>query len=133
MSILSGIFGRRVRLPRDHVTRVPRAAKRKAADALARMTQAIDDLGAMPGIADIASEKRVPRGFYDKVDEFVDAYAEYERVASERFDRVTVSGLYEISWWVLGYGDQAEVIKPVKLRRLIAGRVANMAETYRQP
>lgn len=44
---------------------------------------------------------------------------------------VTVSGLYEISWWILGYGDQAEVLKPAKLRRLVAGRVANMAETYR--
>ncbi|MEK6234355.1 MAG: transcriptional regulator [Planctomycetales bacterium] len=44
--------------------------------------------------------------------------------------RVTVSGLGEISWWILGYGDQAEVIHPPELRQRIAERIARMAETY---
>ncbi len=44
--------------------------------------------------------------------------------------RVTVSGLNEISWWILGYGDQAEVIAPPRLRKLIAGRAARMAAKY---
>jgi proteasome accessory factor B len=44
--------------------------------------------------------------------------------------RVRVSGLKEISWWILGYGDQAEVIQPVRLRRLVAERARNMAEIY---
>lgn len=44
--------------------------------------------------------------------------------------RVQVSGLSEIAWWILGYGDQAEVLKPVKLRRLVARRAANMHATY---
>jgi predicted DNA-binding transcriptional regulator YafY len=44
--------------------------------------------------------------------------------------QVTVSGLNEISWWILGYGDQVEVIKPLELRRLIAQRVAQMAKMY---
>jgi proteasome accessory factor B len=44
--------------------------------------------------------------------------------------RVTVSGLSEISWWVLGYGDQAEVIEPVALRKLLAERSARMAALY---
>lgn len=44
--------------------------------------------------------------------------------------RVTVSGLNEIAWWVLGYGDQAEVLKPARLRRLIALRAQNMAAMY---
>ncbi len=43
---------------------------------------------------------------------------------------VQVSGLGEIAWWILGYGDQAEVIKPVKLRRIIAHRVANLQAIY---
>ncbi len=43
---------------------------------------------------------------------------------------VRVSGLNEISWWILGYGDQAEVIKPVALRRLIADRAGRMVEMY---
>ena len=45
---------------------------------------------------------------------------------------VTVSGLKEISWWILGYGDQAEVIEPPELRQLVAGRAKRMAETYMQ-
>jgi proteasome accessory factor B len=44
--------------------------------------------------------------------------------------RVTVSGLNEIAWWILGYGDQAEVLQPVKLRRLVAQRAQNMAAMY---
>jgi len=44
--------------------------------------------------------------------------------------RVTVSGLDEISWWILGYGDQAEVLKPVKLRQLVGRRAARMARQY---
>jgi proteasome accessory factor B len=44
----------------------------------------------------------------------------------------TVSGLTEISWWLLGYGDQAEVIKPARLRRLIAQRVRKMAAIYKE-
>ncbi len=43
---------------------------------------------------------------------------------------VTVDGLNEISWWILGYGDQAEVLKPAKLRTLIAERLRGMTETY---
>jgi hypothetical protein len=38
----------------------------------------------------------------------------------------TVSGIHEISWWILGYGDQAEVVQPPDLRELIARRVSNV-------
>lgn len=41
-----------------------------------------------------------------------------------------VSGLNEIVWWILGYGDQAEVLRPVKLRRLVAARAKNMLRMY---
>ena len=43
---------------------------------------------------------------------------------------VTVSGLNEISWWILGYGDQAEVLRPPALRKLVADRARRMAERY---
>ena len=43
---------------------------------------------------------------------------------------VTVSGLNEISWWILGYGDQAKVLKPAKLRRMVSQRAARTAEQY---
>jgi proteasome accessory factor B len=41
-----------------------------------------------------------------------------------------VSGLQEIGWWILGYGDQAEVLRPAKLRKLVAQRAANMHKLY---
>jgi predicted DNA-binding transcriptional regulator YafY len=44
--------------------------------------------------------------------------------------RVCVSGLGEIVWWVLGYGDQAEVLRPAKLRHLVAQRAKAMAAIY---
>jgi proteasome accessory factor B len=44
--------------------------------------------------------------------------------------RARVSGLSEIVWWILGYGDQAEVLQPKKLRRLVAQRAKNMAIMY---
>lgn len=43
---------------------------------------------------------------------------------------VRVSGLSEIVWWILGYGDQAEVIRPAKLRKLVAQRAKNLSQVY---
>jgi len=43
---------------------------------------------------------------------------------------VTVSGINEISWWILGYGDQAEVIRPAALRQLIARRAQQLLTRY---
>ncbi|MBL8851975.1 MAG: WYL domain-containing protein [Planctomycetaceae bacterium] len=47
--------------------------------------------------------------------------------------RVTVDGLSEISWWILGYGDQAEVLEPAELRTAIAGHAARLAALYNGP
>ncbi len=44
--------------------------------------------------------------------------------------QVTVSGLNEISWWILGYGDQAKVLKPAQLRRIVAERAQRTASQY---
>jgi proteasome accessory factor B len=43
---------------------------------------------------------------------------------------VKVSGLWEISWWILGYGDQAEVLEPKELRRMVAERAKRLAARY---
>lgn len=54
-----------------------------------------------------------------------------EFLADGRLDfSVTVSGLNEISWWVLGYGDQAEVLAPSALRTLVATRAAGLVQRY---
>lgn len=44
--------------------------------------------------------------------------------------RAQISGLDEIAWWIMGYGDQAEVLKPLKLRKLLARRVGQMQRMY---
>jgi predicted DNA-binding transcriptional regulator YafY len=38
-----------------------------------------------------------------------------------------VDGLNEITWWILGYGDQVEVLAPASLRKNIAKIARNMA------
>jgi proteasome accessory factor B len=43
---------------------------------------------------------------------------------------VTVSGIREISWWILGYGDQAEVLKPKVLRELVRDHAKKLAKLY---
>jgi proteasome accessory factor B len=44
---------------------------------------------------------------------------------------VDVSGLSEIVWWILGYGDQAQVLKPASLRQQVAKRARNMCKMYK--
>jgi proteasome accessory factor B len=43
---------------------------------------------------------------------------------------VRVAGIREISWWILGYGNEAEVLKPERLRKLIADHAKGMLERY---
>jgi proteasome accessory factor B len=43
---------------------------------------------------------------------------------------VDVDGIEEISWWILGYGDQAQVLQPRELRELLAERVKRMRAYY---
>ena len=53
----------------------------------------------------------------------------YEDDGSLIFE-VDVDGLREISWWILGYGDQAEVLEPPKLRKLIAKSAKHLLAIY---
>lgn len=45
--------------------------------------------------------------------------------------QVTVDGLGEILWWVLGYGDQVEVRRPGELRRRVAEIAERVARAHR--
>lgn len=44
--------------------------------------------------------------------------------------RFQVSGLEEIQWWILGYGEEVEVVEPPKLRKMIAEHVRKMLHMY---
>lgn len=46
---------------------------------------------------------------------------------------VTVDGINEISWWILAYGNQARVLEPDSLCRLIVERARQMVEQYSTP
>ena len=41
-----------------------------------------------------------------------------------------VEGIREISWWILGYGEQAEVLSPKSLRELMGSHVGKMMAMY---
>ena len=43
---------------------------------------------------------------------------------------VIVDGIHEISWWLLGYGDQAKVLRPPRLVELIRSHIQNMSDAY---
>lgn len=45
--------------------------------------------------------------------------------------RVRVTTFDELVWWILGFGDQAEVLHPTTLREFVARRVRNMIDIYR--
>ena len=44
--------------------------------------------------------------------------------------KVTVDGLGELSWWILGYGDQAEVLSPPELREKLISMIKRMENLY---
>ncbi|MCD6365792.1 MAG: YafY family transcriptional regulator [Planctomycetes bacterium] len=46
--------------------------------------------------------------------------------------RVKVDGIGEILWWILGYGDQVEVISPAPLRKRVGAVAAEMAGKYQK-
>jgi len=45
---------------------------------------------------------------------------------------VDVDGLDEISWWVMGYGDQAIVLEPKELQDMILDRSRNLVAQYEE-
>ncbi len=45
---------------------------------------------------------------------------------------VTVDGMGEIMWWILGYGDQAEVLEPPELREKIFSKIQAMQKVYKK-
>ena len=44
--------------------------------------------------------------------------------------RVVVDGINEISWWILGYGDKAQVLRPSSLVQIVKKHIDRMAEAY---
>lgn len=81
LGLLGALFGPRVRLPRDHVTRAPRSARKAAKAEIQALQASLDKLSGLPGVADIKGNGRVPRGFYEAVEEMHAAYDAYVAIA----------------------------------------------------
>jgi len=45
----------------------------------------------------------------------------------------SVQDTSELRWWLLGFGDQVEVLEPISLRMYFVGIASNMAAAYAQP
>lgn len=84
LEFLAALFGPRLKLPADQVTRLPGAAKKAAAPHATAIQATLDKISALPNIADMKDTKRVPRGFTPLVKELlhhVDAYHDALREA----------------------------------------------------
>jgi Fe-S-cluster containining protein len=77
LDFLAALFGPRIKLPRDRVTRIPRAARKAAQPHADAMNQAVNTIAALPGIADVAKLKRLPKGFFEQVETFHAAHDRY--------------------------------------------------------
>lgn len=84
LNFIAALFGPRVKLPRDRVSRLPRRARKKAQEHADAMQRIVDELSGLPGIADVTKTKRLPKGFYARVEDMLAAYDLYvETVRSE--------------------------------------------------
>ncbi|MGB1275468.1 MAG: hypothetical protein ACPG77_06930 [Nannocystaceae bacterium] len=75
--ILGALFGRGRPLPRDRTTKISRAAKKAAQPHVDGMQAAIAELEALDGLADVATEKRLPKGFQAAFTAFQGHYDRY--------------------------------------------------------
>ncbi|PRQ02627.1 YkgJ family cysteine cluster protein [Enhygromyxa salina] len=77
LNFIAALFGPRVKLPRDRVTRIARRARKQAKEHVDTMQRIVDEISGLPGLADTTKTKRLPRGFYDRVDDLHTAYDRY--------------------------------------------------------
>ena len=69
-------------MPRDRATRIPRAVRKATKPQSEAIQQAIDTIGALPGLADVGVTKRLPKGFTEAVRALHKAHDEYIEVAA---------------------------------------------------
>ena len=84
LEALKSMFGRRIRLPRDLVTRVPRGVRKAVEPQVAAIQAAIDTIAALPDLADVATTKRLPKGFFKAVQALSSAHDAYIAAVTQR-------------------------------------------------
>ena len=83
LGLLRALFGPKIRLPSDRVTRLPGAAKKAGAAHAAAIQATLDAIGALPDIADIATTKRLPKGLHERVKELLKHYESYVQACAQ--------------------------------------------------
>jgi Fe-S-cluster containining protein len=77
------LLGGGLRLPQDQTSRIPRRIRKKAQVHVDAMQKAVDELGGLPGIADVGETKVLPKGFHALVDQLSEAYDAYIELVRE--------------------------------------------------
>lgn len=79
-------------------------------------------------------ENLVVARFYKEVGDYIrEKQLTQGRIWPEKgyvYLQTVVASLEEFSWWIMQYGEHAEVLQPEELRRMLAKRTAKMAEIY---
>jgi Fe-S-cluster containining protein len=86
LALFKRLLGRRPKLPRDQITRIPRAVRKATEPQVAAVQAALDEIAALPGLADIALTKRAPKGFYAAAARFVAAYDAYVEAVAKHMN-----------------------------------------------
>lgn len=86
LDLLKAWFRRGRTLPRDRVTRLPRAVRKATEPQVAAIQAALDEIAALPGLADIALTKRAPKGFYAAAARFTAAYDAYVEAVAKHMN-----------------------------------------------
>lgn len=77
LNFVAALFGPRVKLPRDRVTRLSRRTRKRTQEHVDTLQRIIEELSGLPGIADVTKTKRLPKGFYARVEDMHSAYDRY--------------------------------------------------------
>lgn len=91
LALFKRLLGRRPAMPRDQITRVPRSIRKATEPQVAAIQAALDEIAALPGLADIALTKRAPKGFYAAAARFVAAYDAYVEAVSKHMNLGTAA------------------------------------------
>ena len=86
LNFFAALFGPKVKLPRDRVKRLPRAARKAAKEHVETMQRIVEDISGLPGIADVGKTKILPAGFSERVADLHAAYDRYIDAIRERLD-----------------------------------------------
>lgn len=87
LGFLRALFGPKIRLPSDRVTRLPGAAKKAGAPHAEAIQATLDAIGALPDIADIATTKKLPKGLHARVVELLGHYEAYVSACAKAMGR----------------------------------------------